>query len=275
MKFSERYGYEKPSEVIIREIITPEIQNSICTCYDTLDKEMAYSESDGYEYSRLEEYIWCYFLNKRKNEFWQNRGYIITSTAFIEDNHNSWYKKLDLIEETIKYLAAKREFNSVLVSFVSNINSEFERLNFGYRIVENQIVEITSEQEIKTIETAIDNNKENIKLHLNNALKLYAQRPNADYRNSIKESITAVEAFTREITGDKGLNLGKMESAGIQIPPVLRKSFEILYGYTNDPKTGIRHALMDETAEYVPRAEEALFMLVSCSAFINYLNNKR
>ena len=38
---------------------------------------------------------------------------------------------------------------------------------------------------------------------------------------------------------------------------------------------GIRHALMDDTAEYVPGAEEALFMLVSCSAFINYLNSKK
>lgn len=269
MKFSERYGYEKPSEVIIRERITSEIQNAICTCYDNLNKKMYRNYAD------LEEHLWCYFLNKRKNEFWQNGGYRIISTAFIEDNHNPWYKKLDLIEETIKYLAVKWHFNDMLDSFVSDINSEFERLNFAYRIVENQIVEITSEQEVKTIETAIDNNKDNVKIHLNNALKLYAQRPEADYRNSIKESISAVEALSREITGDKGLSFAKMEAAGYKIPPVLRKCFEILYGYTNDPTTGIRHALMDDTAKYVPGADEALFMLVSCSAFINYLNNKK
>lgn len=34
--FSERYGYTKPSDVIIREKITPEIQNAICSCYDKL-----------------------------------------------------------------------------------------------------------------------------------------------------------------------------------------------------------------------------------------------
>ncbi len=275
MKFSERYGYLKPSEVIIREQITPEIQNAICTCYDDLSKEMNYFEGDGKEYARLEENIWCYFLNNRKNDFWLSGGYRIVSTRFIGDSNKQWYEKLDLIEMTINYFFNKHIYIRILGNFISNINAEFERLNFGYRIVENQVVEITSEQEIKTIETAIESNKENVKLHLNNALKLYAQRPNADYRNSIKESITAVEAFTREITGDKGLNLAKMESAGIKIPPVLRKSFEILYGYTNDPTTGIRHALMDETAEYVPGAEEALFMLVSCSAFINYLNSKK
>lgn len=36
--FSERYGYTKPSDVIIRERITPEIQNAICSCYDKLHK---------------------------------------------------------------------------------------------------------------------------------------------------------------------------------------------------------------------------------------------
>ena len=34
--FSERYGYTKASDVIIREKITPEIQNAICSCYDKL-----------------------------------------------------------------------------------------------------------------------------------------------------------------------------------------------------------------------------------------------
>lgn len=65
-----------------------------------------------------------------------------------------------------------------------------------------------------------------------------------------------------------------MEDKGLKIPSVLRKAFENLYGYTNDEKTGIRHSLMDESAQYVPGAEEALYMLITCSAFINYLNSK-
>lgn len=31
---------------------------------------------------------------------------------------------------------------------------------------------------------------------------------------------------------------------------------------------------MDETGEYLPVAEEALYMLITCSAFINYLKSK-
>ena len=52
-------------------------------------------------------------------------------------------------------------------------------------------------------------------------------------------------------------------------------AFDKLYAYTNQPDVGIRHALMDSSGTYVPKAEEALFMLVSCSAFINYLNKKK
>ena len=51
-------------------------------------------------------------------------------------------------------------------------------------------------------------------------------------------------------------------------------AFEKLYVYTNQEETGIRHALMDDEENYTPSAEEALFMLVSCSAFINYLDRK-
>lgn len=54
----------------------------------------------------------------------------------------------------------------------------------------------------------------------------------------------------------------------------MKSVFEQLYACANQPDTGIRHALIDDDGDYVPEAEEALFMLVSCSAFINYLNKK-
>jgi len=152
------------------------------------------------------------------------------------------------------------------------LNEEFIRLNFAYRIIDYKIVEVTSEEEIKAIETALKCGN-SIKTHLSNALGLLAIKPEGDYRNSIKESISAVEAYTREITGEKVLNLGKLEEAGITLPSTLRNAFNNLYGYTNDKTTGIRHALMDDTN--APSAEEAIFMLVSCSAFINYLEKKK
>lgn len=282
--FSERYGYTKASDVIIREQITKEIQNAICSCYDKLPdlfSEVTASYQDAKaEYKNLEEYLWVYFLNERAANFSDGYQYHVVATVYIEDKSNAWYKKLDIIEKTIQYLrnfdAKNHNFYSVASNFIKLLNSAFERLNFAYRIINDAIVEITSEQEIKTIEIAIGNSARNVKMHLNRALELYAQRPNGDYRNSIKESISAVEAFCREKTGENTLGkaLNKLEKNGIVFPDVLKTAFEKLYAYTNQPDAGIRHALMDDTGVYTPKAEEAIFMLVSCSAFINYLNKK-
>ncbi|MEN6619418.1 MAG: hypothetical protein ABFC28_07990 [Rikenellaceae bacterium] len=142
--------------------------------------------------------------------------------------------------------------------------------------INNEIVEVSSKEEIITIENALQSKQKNIRVHLNKALELYAKRPIGDYRNSIKESISAVEAFCREKTGEDTLGkaLNKLENNGVIIPKLLKLAFEKLYAYTNQPDTGIRHALMDSEDTYTPTADEALFMLVSCSSFINYLNKK-
>ena len=270
--FSERYGYKKVSDVIIRERITPEIKNAICTCFDKLSRIF---ELAGYRYPtslcvELEKHIWTNFLNQRLAYF---GNYQSVSTNFIENHDDEWYSILDLIEFTIQYLY---NYSNSAQHFIKLLNSEFERLNFAYRVVGREIIEITSEQEIKAIECAMDNSPRNIQIHLNSALEKYAQRPIGDYRNSIKESISAVEAFCREKTGENTLGkaLKKLESRGLVIHSSLKSAFEKLYVYTNQEETGIRHALMDDEENYTPTAEEALFMLISCSAFINYLDRK-
>lgn len=277
--FSERYGYVKISDVLIREKITPDIINSICNGFDLLDR--IYRKC-GYNaiFSPVQpicEHVWTYYFNKRTSEF---SGSLYHITNYIQDPSTEWYKVLDLIEFIIKFMQkhdAKRSYTySPVGSFANFLNTEFERLHFAYRIVNCEIVEITSEQEIKAIESAIANTQHNVKMHLNSALEKYALRPNGDYRNSIKESISAVEAFCREKTGESTLGkaLSKLEKKNIIIPPSLKAAFSKLYEYTNHADTGIRHALMDDDGKYTPTADEALFMLVSCSAFINYLESK-
>lgn len=281
--FSERYNYTKASDVIIREKITPEIQNAICSCYDRLPDSFRNSGAYRYDYPYrdMEQYLWTYFLNLRESNFRSGSSYHIVATAFLEDENNPWYRKLDLVEFTVKYLYTldtKRDRRMyVFHSFVNQLNYEFERLNFAYRVVNTEIVEITSKEEIAAVETSMHDSPENIRIHLNKALELYAQRPMGDYRNSIKESISAVEAYCREITGENTLGkaLNKLKVKGLVIPPILKDAFEKLYAYTNQPDTGIRHALMDDDGTYAPASEEALFMLVSCSSFINYLNKKQ
>ena len=272
--FSERYGYVKPSEVIIREEITKRIRNAICSCFDRLEKRISQDE-----YKQINRHIWVYFLNKREQEFELSKQwwYKVATHCFLADDLE-WYIILDLVEFVVKYIFKNSTSSNIyyLKNFVNDLNSEFARLNFAYRIVDQEIVEITSEEEIMAVETALAESGATVSHHLNEALKLISQRPNPDCRNSIKESISAVEAFCREKTGENTLGkaLDKLESNGIVIHKMLKDAIEKLYAYTNQKDTGIRHALMENDGKYIPSSDEAIFMLVSCSAFINYLRKK-
>lgn len=280
--FSERHGYTKPSDVIITEKLTPEIINSICTCYDELNENLGYKGShDSYE--ELEVYLWVYFLHQRKNDFYRTYGgRRVFVTTYIKDNTVEWYKKLDMIEFTIRYLYAlsKDGYNNYYLKFADEfiklLNYFFEDLNFGYRVLDKIIVPVTTDGEIKSIEEAIETSENNVRMHLHCALEKLSERPKGDYRNSIKESISAVEAYCRNITGKDTLGnaLAEMEHNGLNLPASLKAAFLKLYGYTNSPDTGIRHPLMDVDGSYVPSADEAIYILVSCSAFINYLRKK-
>lgn len=284
MKFSQRYGYNKPSSVLKRGGLNEEGAKAICNCFDYLSSwlnkydEKRYAKYDA-SYTCMEESIWCFFLNERRDDFYTDYGrHRIVATAVILDERIEWFIKFDLIEHAILSLRSINKhdglFLKIVNDFIQMLNNTFIRLNYGYRVVEDQIVEITDDEEIRTIETALKQTTA-VKTHLTGALKLLSDRSKPDYRNSIKESITAVEALCREITDETtlGAALNKLETKGVRIPSSLKSAFDKLYHYTNNEKTGIRHALMDETD--VPQYDEAKFMLVACSAFINYLQGKR
>ena len=110
-----------------------------------------------------------------------------------------------------------------------------------------------------------------VNTHIKAALLKLSDKKNPDYRNSIKESISAVEAICRKVTGKGtlGESLKELESSGIVLNDQLKAGIEKLYVYTNQKGTGIRHALMENGNAIT--FHEAKFMLVACSAFINFL----
>lgn len=266
--FSERYGYLNPREVIIREEITEPVLNSILNWLEIFYSRNALKFKDFDRHS-IEKHIWMFFFNKRGDLFYKSGDFI---KKHLLDNDITWYKKLDLIEMLCTYTSIISPKADMFIDF---LNGEFERHNFAYRVVKNRIVEITSKDEIEAIDKALTTSVDGVKTHLQTALKLMsASQGKPDYRNSIKESISAVECLCRNITGENTLGkaLQQLESKGVSINSTLKSAFEKLYGYTNNADTGVRHALMDDAN--APTSAEALYMLVTCSAFINYVNTK-
>ena len=137
-----------------------------------------------------------------------------------------------------------------------------------------QLAPITSEIEINEIKTALSNTDKffTTSEHINKTLEHFSNKINPDYRNSIKESISAVEATCCIICGSENATLSQAlkaieKSNAIELHHALKSSFDKLYGYTSDGD-GIRHALSSESNL---SEEDARFMLISCSAFTNYL----
>ncbi|WP_254433851.1 AbiJ-NTD4 domain-containing protein [Acinetobacter sp. Marseille-Q1618] len=182
-----------------------------------------------------------------------------------------WYEIYDFIEACIQYFP----FDENKEDFILLLNDCLEVENSAYRIVDNQITEITSEQEIESIEQALENTSpySGVQQHLNQALKLISDRQNPDYRNSIKESISAVESICKIVTHDEKATLGKalkLVEDKFGLHPALKGSLSQLYGYTSD-SDGIRHAMLEESnLTYI----DAKFMLVACTNFINYFIEK-
>lgn len=177
-----------------------------------------------------------------------------------------WYEVFDLLEHTLK--RTNQAWANDLTAFVNQI---FERENVGYRIIGHEIVEITDPIETESIANALDAPRDSIKAHLGKALEFLSDRKAPDYRNSIKESISAVESTCQVISDLPNATLGSCLSrlkAKHPMHPAFEQALSKLYGYTSDA-SGIRHSLSDQSAP--PTFADAKFMLVTCTAFINYL----
>ena len=182
--------------------------------------------------------------------------------TIMEDDYDD---VLSLLEYIARYFKKSQEYVFGFNSY-KGFNCVLEKEYVGYRIVGDYITCITDEIEIDEVDKAAEEDE-----HIEKAIKLMSDRQRPDYENSIKESISAVEALCSHIVGEKttlGLALKKLENNGVSIHPALKAAFEKLYGYTSDAN-GIRHA--SNIGEPSSTFEEAKYMLVVCSGFINYI----
>jgi len=210
--------------------------------------------------------IWNDFFKNRRNQF---SKYHDSWMKLLNDNfwRWEWHYALDFIE----FIVQTYKEENTNKQFMEDCNNVFTEESVPYRFVGKEIVPLTNEVEIAEIETALDSPFVPIQEHFGKALEHLSDRANPDYPNSIKESISAVECICQIIVGRRGIVLNRalnqLEESGVEINNVLKRGFRQLYGWTSSDD-GIRHAMMD-----LPSVDQddARFMLVTCSAFVNYL----
>lgn len=275
MRFSQRIGKTSAGKLVQREAMDDELRNSLWSVLTFMHWESyaepsdsMYGRSDFVRGSNMESLVvplWLHYFKKpidTIDEYWENCLRKLREHFF----KLPWYGVLDFIEFIADYgPEAKRK------PFADACNSFLARENSAYRFLNGKIAEITSQEEIEAVEDAISKSTpySGVKTHLVTALSLLSSRTDPDYRNSIKESISAVESLAKQISGEQSATLGAVLKAlerSHSLHPALKNAFSSLYGYTNDSQ-GIRHALLDEQTL---TKTDARFMLVCCSAFVNY-----
>ncbi len=271
MKFSERLGHQPVRTQLQIESIDDALKNSLWSAYsEVFLKKLSNEEHAGYQLGKYVRRLWFRFFKLPLDTApTYDSGFVLLDSLlehlreFFLNNRN-WYDPYDILQFSVEY-ADK--------GFVTFVNEILEREKSGYRFVNGELIQITSKVEKDEIEQAINGTQsiDAVNSHLNAALKELAAKTNPVYRNSVKESVSAVESICKIYVGDNKTTLGealtKLEKEG-SIHPALKKSFSALYGYTSD-SSGIRHALI-ENDRHVD-FHEAKFMLVTCTAFINYI----
>jgi len=188
-------------------------------------------------------------------------------TSFFQ--RDPWFEVYNFIEFIFLLMARRPDKR---ITLTTNLNFILERERSGYRVVADIITPITNETELSEIAkiSSPSDPFSATSTHIRQSLKLYSDRENPDYRNSVKEAVSAIEATAKVIVGDPKATLGKALAKieeDHQLHGAFKEGVSKLYGWTSDA-SGIRHALSD--VDKIDEAD-ARFMLVSCSAFCNYL----
>ena len=279
MKFSQRIGKTHLTKEIQLESIDDELKNGLWNIYDLYILQKIKDEWDYTFEVRpslfFSNSLWHHYFKKPidqiPNQFYRVQTEIRTYFFTCE-----WYNLYDFIEFNIDLVQENIfQYSINAEKLFQSFNEILEREFAGYRFIEKKLSPITNPTEIKEIEESFSTTENFTSLkscntHLQSALSKLSDRLNPDYRNSIKESISALESIAKVISKNPKDSLGgaldKIKGK-LKIHSALERGFKQIYGYTSDTD-GIRHALTEEaTCDF----EDAKFMLVSCSAFINYL----
>lgn len=265
-EFSIRCGYEEAPILLIGNI-TDECQNRLWNMFSGLVEEM-------YESDFMQAFATLNFMLDKIGEKFITRPVDYKKALDKIENYweIDWYNPFNALEFFLEYAASNKILDESVDFYAREINEILENEKSGYRALGNVFEKITEESEIQTINEAKDIPFDSVKKAIQKAIKLYSD-DKPDYENSIKESISAVESMCCIIVGEDnslGMTLNELNKNSVQIHPALIKGFKALYGYASNEE-GIRHGGIDFKGA---KDEDAKYMLVTCAAFVNYLNLK-
>lgn len=279
--FSDRLGITQPKLALQVDSIDVDLRNCLweCCC-EFYFKE--FGESPYVAKTPLSPILRDLYVNHFKQTSDNIDTFVSDEVAKQKVNFYQlrWYEIYNLIEflsgaasrnivpGTIRAILHPEMYDE---GFKERVNFFLEREKSAYRFIGDVLAPISSDIEVAAISEAagVGDKFVGARSHIRQAVLLFGRKPEPDYRNTIKEAISGVESAVRVLVGNPKATLGdglkKLEEVK-PLHPAFRQAMDRLYGYTSD-EGGIRHSLID-----LAKVDEAdaKFMLLTCSAFINF-----
>ena len=282
--FSQRNGYAPLPEAMNPEVLSADLRRELCNALHYLIKHLLSVRSSatftvvGIELFRstLGEFqgIPDHTVDVRASRVQETVDNILILEPF--------HRVLSFLEILLRYLPKGRRFGT-RPELAKQISTLLQKHGAVYRLGSidpngpRWFHPCESEEHAKAISDALEKlhrgGFEGATQHLRNAA---GHIDGGRHGNAITECIHAVESVARKIDpkANKTLTpaLKSLRARRLLTHDALRKSFEILYGYTNDEQ-GLRHAMID-TDEAAVGVDESVFMFGACASFAGYLARK-
>lgn len=268
--FSERHGIIKPTSLNLKDMpdrLRNRIWNIMKKCIE-----------DSGCVNKVIEFLWDKFFGNNVDDLRRIRsntldGLLCTENELFEYQITeikdefyplAWNRVYDFLEFLLQPDLPSK------ISSIGKLNLVFIDEGVQYKIIDGLVTPLISGEEAEEVEKAVECKYLFVSGHIKKALELYRKRPVADYENSIKESISAIEALARIVLKKPSATLGELADQ-LEVHTAFQKAIKILYGWTSD-QGGIRHA--EKSKELKIDEKEARYMLVQCSALVNYIISK-
>jgi hypothetical protein len=200
VRFSERYGYKKIRELVQIDSIDEPLRNALWSLLKIhIWDNVHYASSmygGGYylsnesnrEFKGLCERLWFHYFKKPLDQL-DNKWTKVLEQLRVYFFECEWYEVYDFIE----FVANNYKKYKFREAFMQSCNAVLEKEVSAYRFVDGLLSRITEQEQLEEIELALEKARGPVQMHLRRALELLSNGEEPDYRNSIKESISAVK----------------------------------------------------------------------------------
>jgi hypothetical protein len=208
--FSQRKGIRPLQKAIQRESMDDDLRNRLWSALKmalwdkwTAPFQYGYQDPESKEVEFLLEMAWLHFFKlpldtqPAYHSGHPKSGYDVLRQHFFE---GEWWEVYDFIEFVLKTI--NPEWRHGLKEI---LNVFLEAEDAAYRIVDDEVVEITDTHEIAAVESAISTAVSATSRHLSKALEMLSDRKKPDYRNSKSKRGQSAHRCRITLTPDRWL----------------------------------------------------------------------